>query len=91
MAIIWTKVGTVKSATETKEYTISQNERGEFGCDCPAWRFMRNPTGKRTCKHVQKWVRANVVGTANVVDVDEYNRLEEDVEAIENVERAMGF
>lgn len=45
----WVKKWTVPSNTETgKEYIVSQDEDGNYGCSCPVWKFQR-----KECKHIQ--------------------------------------
>lgn len=31
----------------SKEYTVAITDQGEWGCDCPVWKFKR-----KTCKHI---------------------------------------
>lgn len=52
---MWKPVGTVVSETSGKEYTISVNKAGEYGCGCPAW---VNKV-KRPCKHIDTFLQEN--------------------------------
>lgn len=48
----WAFVADVASKSSDKVYTVKQNlTTGEYGCDCPAWRF--NKARPRTCKHTR--------------------------------------
>jgi len=36
------------SSKSNKYYTVAENDEGEFGCDCPIWKFQRVE-----CSHIQ--------------------------------------
>lgn len=39
--------------TSGKTYTVARNKEGEFGCDCPSWKFQKKVNGKRKdCQHI---------------------------------------
>jgi hypothetical protein len=45
---MWREVTQIPSDSNPKKYYIIKiNDKGELGCDCPAWRFNR----ERKCKH----------------------------------------
>lgn len=55
----WTHIGREPSARDpTHPHTISVNEHGELGCDCPGYLYHNGPMGK-TCTHCEKFARAN--------------------------------
>lgn len=56
----WTKKWRVEGSNGN-EYIVAQDEVGEFGCSCPAWKFRRIE-----CKHI-KYIKVNNP-TANMIE-----------------------
>lgn len=44
---MWVKKYKVKSFTSNVEYVVSVNEKGQWACSCPHWKFRR-----AQCKHI---------------------------------------
>lgn len=80
----WTHAGYVQSTSSKRTYEIKINEKGEYGCDCPAYKYQ----GKRGCKHIQQFTLALTTGGAPglEVEVEGDERDEEQNAAIERVE-----
>jgi hypothetical protein len=57
----WTPLQTYNTTQDRrKHWTVKRNdESGQLGCDCPAWRFSGT---KRDCKHVRHF-SANLLPT----------------------------
>jgi hypothetical protein len=51
----WVKKFTVVG-TSGKKYTLAQDENGNFGCDCPAWKMQKKELWvkgrRRDCNHI---------------------------------------
>ena len=44
----WINRWKIESSSESdKYYTVAENDEGEFGCDCPIWKYQR-----RECDHI---------------------------------------
>lgn len=47
---MWVRKWTVPSnSNPNKTYIVAQDNKGQFGCSCPAWKFHR-----KQCKHIQR-------------------------------------
>ena len=41
------------TGTSGHTYTVAKTDSGQFGCDCPAWKFQKKIDGKRRdCQHI---------------------------------------
>jgi hypothetical protein len=47
----WVRKWEVESESSEKIYVVAQNDMGEYGCSCPAWKFQRGENNK-PCKHI---------------------------------------
>lgn len=45
----WIERWEVPSSNGDKTYTVARDEEGNFGCDCPAYKFRR-----QVCRHIQE-------------------------------------
>lgn len=60
---MWRRVGSVVSRSDpAQRHQISENDRGELGCDCPAWRFGKGRP--RRCRHTDAWQAAEPASLA---------------------------
>lgn len=54
----WIERWSVESDDMDREYVVSRDAQGEFGCSCPQWKFGKAP--KVNCKHIELllvWLR----------------------------------
>ena len=55
----WINRWKIESYSESgKYYTVAENDVGEFGCDCPIWKYKR-----RECHHIRQVKRGLADGT----------------------------
>lgn len=46
----------IESSSSDKVWTVAADEDGQFGCDCPVWKFKR-----QECKHIQHVVSEDLL------------------------------